>query len=338
MPVIRARKDDPRDDLISVLWQHGPRILMPWTEDEVLAQCRVLFFAGADTTAHFLRNAIYVLMTQPHWQSELRGNEVKIQDSVDEVLRYYSPVHFRVRVAIKDVEVGGRLVRAGDRLHPMNAAANRDPRHYEHPDSINPRRKPLRREQPQPGQQRGGDQGSVKPCGVEREGVGGEPADAAVLAGARMPSSTGRGFGGRRRCRPGSPAMLEDPWSLPGLSDGGAHVGSICGGSFPTTLLQHWTRDRARGTVGLEFLIQRQCRDTAAAAGLADRGVLASGYRADLNVIDLDGLRLRRPEVHHDPPAACGGCCSGQKVTGTRSCGERKLLPTASTPASCPDG
>jgi N-acyl-D-aspartate/D-glutamate deacylase len=96
--------------------------------------------------------------------------------------------------------------------------------------------------------------------------------------------------------------MLADPWTVPGLSDGGAHVGSICDGSFPTTLLQHWGRDRARGTLGIEFLIQRQSRDTAAAVGLADRGVLAPGYRADLNVIDLDGLRLRRPEVHHDLP------------------------------------
>ena len=110
--------------------------------------------------------------------------------------------------------------------------------------------------------------------------------------------------------------MLEDPWSLPGLSDGGAHVGSICDGSFPTTLLQHWTRDRARGTVEIEFLIQRQCRDTAAAVGLADRGVLASGYRADLNVIDLDGLRLRRPEVHHDLPG--GGRRLLQRAEGYR--------------------
>ncbi len=110
--------------------------------------------------------------------------------------------------------------------------------------------------------------------------------------------------------------MLEDPWSIPGLSDGGAHVGSICDGSFPTTLLQHWTRDRARGTVGMEFLIQRQCRDTAAAVGLADRGVLAAGYRADLNVIDLDGLRLRRPEVHHDLPG--GGRRLLQRADGYR--------------------
>jgi cytochrome P450 len=144
LPVIRARKTAPRDDLISVLWEKGPQILSPWTEEEVLAQCRVLFFAGADTTQHFLRNAIYVLMTQPHWQSELRGDQAKISDFVDEVLRYYSPVHFRVRVALTDVMVGDQLVKAGDRLHPMNAAANRDPRHYPDPNVIQPRRKPLR--------------------------------------------------------------------------------------------------------------------------------------------------------------------------------------------------
>jgi len=144
LPVIRARRAAPRDDLISILWEKGPQILSPWTEEEVLAQCRVLFFAGADTTQHFLRNAIYVLMTQPHWQSDLRGDQVKISEFVDEILRYYSPVHFRVRVALTDVEVGGQLVKAGDRLHPMNAAANRDPRHYPDPNVINPDRKPLR--------------------------------------------------------------------------------------------------------------------------------------------------------------------------------------------------
>src|SRR5580704_16817712 len=105
--------------------------------------------------------------------------------------------------------------------------------------------------------------------------------------------------------------MLADPWTLPGLSDGGAHVGSICDGSFPTTLLQHWTRDRAAGTIELEFMIQRQCRDTAAAVGLADRGVLAPGYRADLDV-----LRLRRPEAHHDLPG--GGRRLLQRADGYR--------------------
>ncbi len=98
--------------------------------------------------------------------------------------------------------------------------------------------------------------------------------------------------------------MLESPASLPGLSDGGAHVGMICDGSFPTTLLTHWTRDRTRGEkLPLEFLIKRQCRDTAAWVGLKDRGVLKPGYRADLNVIDYDGLRLHTPHIVHDLPA-----------------------------------
>jgi len=110
--------------------------------------------------------------------------------------------------------------------------------------------------------------------------------------------------------------MLGDAWTLPGLSDGGAHVGSICDGSFPTTLLQHWGRDRAAGSFGVEFLVQRQCRDTAAAVGLLDRGVLAPGFRADVNVIDMERLALRRPEVHHDLPG--GGRRLLQRAVGYR--------------------
>ncbi|MEM7459503.1 MAG: amidohydrolase family protein [Pseudomonadota bacterium] len=98
--------------------------------------------------------------------------------------------------------------------------------------------------------------------------------------------------------------MLESPASLPGLSDGGAHVGMICDGSFPTTLLTHWARDRSRGEkLPLEFLIKRQCHDTAAWVGLKDRGLLRPGYRADLNIIDFDGLTLHTPHIVHDLPA-----------------------------------
>lgn len=97
--------------------------------------------------------------------------------------------------------------------------------------------------------------------------------------------------------------MLRHPHSVPGLGDGGAHVGTISDGSFPTTLLSHWGRDRSEGRIDLPFLVQRQCRDTARTVGLFDRGVLAPGYRADLNVIDFDRLRARRPEVHFDLPA-----------------------------------
>ena len=98
--------------------------------------------------------------------------------------------------------------------------------------------------------------------------------------------------------------MLTHRDTVPGLSDGGAHVGMICDGSFPTSNLVHWTRDRTRGPrIPLETMISRQTRDTAQAVGLLDRGLIAPGYRADLNVIDYEGLSLEAPRVAYDLPA-----------------------------------
>ena len=101
----------------------------------------------------------------------------------------------------------------------------------------------------------------------------------------------------------GTRELLTHPYTVPALGDGGAHVGTICDGSFPTTLLQHWGRDRPNNKIGLEFLVQRQARDTARTVGLFDRGVVAEGYRADINVIDFDNLRVRGPELAYDLPA-----------------------------------
>ncbi|MDO9429711.1 MAG: amidohydrolase family protein, partial [Phenylobacterium sp.] len=82
-------------------------------------------------------------------------------------------------------------------------------------------------------------------------------------------------------------AMLNHRDTVPGLSDGGAHVGMICDGSFPTSNLTHWTRDRTRGPkLTLEAMVRMQTHDTAQAVGLHDRGLIQTGYRADLNVID----------------------------------------------------
>jgi N-acyl-D-aspartate/D-glutamate deacylase len=97
--------------------------------------------------------------------------------------------------------------------------------------------------------------------------------------------------------------MMAHDFTVPGLSDGGAHVGTICDGSFPTTWLRLWGRDRATGRLPIEFLVQRHTSGTARTVGLLDRGVLAPGYRADLNVIDFANLRERRPEMHYDLPA-----------------------------------
>jgi N-acyl-D-aspartate/D-glutamate deacylase len=114
----------------------------------------------------------------------------------------------------------------------------------------------------------------------------------------------------------GAREMLVHDFTIPGLSDGGAHVGTICDGSFPTTLLQHWVRDRDSGRLPLEFVVARQARATAEAVGFLDRGLLLPGYKADLNVIDLDGLRLHKPEMHHDLPA--GGRRLLQRADGYR--------------------
>ena len=97
--------------------------------------------------------------------------------------------------------------------------------------------------------------------------------------------------------------MLQHDCVVPGLSDGGAHVGMICDGSFPTTNIVHWTRDRTRGPkLSLEKMVKAQCRDTAETVGLFDRGLVQPGYRADLNVIDYDHLKLRAPSVAYDLP------------------------------------
>ena len=110
-------------------------------------------------------------------------------------------------------------------------------------------------------------------------------------------------------------AMLTHRDTVPGLSDGGAHVGMICDGSFPTSNLTHWTRDRTRGAkIPLEAMIRMQTRDTAEAVGLHDRGLIAPGYRADLNVIDYDALTLGAPGVAYDLPA--GGRRLVQRAQG----------------------
>jgi N-acyl-D-aspartate/D-glutamate deacylase len=97
--------------------------------------------------------------------------------------------------------------------------------------------------------------------------------------------------------------MLTHPLALPGLSDGGAHVGTICDASFTTFLLTHWARDRDRGRIPLERIIEMQASDTARFLGLEDRGRLEPGLRADLNVIDFDNLELLPPTMLRDLPA-----------------------------------
>ena len=109
--------------------------------------------------------------------------------------------------------------------------------------------------------------------------------------------------------------MLLDEHTVTGLSDAGAHVTLICDGTMPTTQLTHWTRDRHRGEqIPLEFMVAKQTSRNAALYGLTDRGSLAVGMRADINVIDHANLRVSPPVAHHDLPA--GGTRLIQPVQG----------------------
>ncbi|MFC5182452.1 N-acyl-D-amino-acid deacylase family protein [Actinomadura harenae] len=109
--------------------------------------------------------------------------------------------------------------------------------------------------------------------------------------------------------------MLTHPRAVLGLGDGGAHCGFICDASLPTTMLAHWARDRKRGEkLPVEHVVKMMTRDTARLYGLSDRGAIAPGMRADLNLVDLENVALRRPEMRHDLPA--GGRRFVQRADG----------------------
>jgi N-acyl-D-aspartate/D-glutamate deacylase len=112
--------------------------------------------------------------------------------------------------------------------------------------------------------------------------------------------------------------MMYHPRASLGLGDGGAHCGVVCDASIQTFMLTHWVRDRSRGArIPVEFAVKRMCHDTAELFGLRDRGTLEVGKKADLNAIDLDGLRLCAPEMIFDLPA--GGKRFMQRAQGYRA-------------------
>jgi N-acyl-D-amino-acid deacylase len=109
--------------------------------------------------------------------------------------------------------------------------------------------------------------------------------------------------------------MMSHRAAVSGLSDGGAHCGLICDASYPTFMLTHWARDRHRGPrFSLEYVVRKQTFDTATLFGLSDRGVIAVGKKADLNVIDMDALTLDVPQMAYDLPA--GGRRLIQRASG----------------------
>jgi N-acyl-D-aspartate/D-glutamate deacylase len=98
--------------------------------------------------------------------------------------------------------------------------------------------------------------------------------------------------------------MMLHPHAVFGLSDGGAHCGLICDASMPSYLLTHWARDRKRGQrIPIEQLVHNQTSRTANFYGLCDRGLIAPGMKADINLIDFEALTIHPPEMVYDLPA-----------------------------------
>jgi N-acyl-D-aspartate/D-glutamate deacylase len=108
--------------------------------------------------------------------------------------------------------------------------------------------------------------------------------------------------------------ILGHPDVVLGLGDGGAHVGTICDASYSTFALMHWVRDRKAGRKTVQDIVHRMTGATADIIGLSDRGRIAEGLRADLNVIQLDALSLGEPEVHYTLPS--GGRRLIQRASG----------------------
>jgi N-acyl-D-aspartate/D-glutamate deacylase len=108
--------------------------------------------------------------------------------------------------------------------------------------------------------------------------------------------------------------LMKHPNTVVALGDGGAHYGMICDGSYTTFVLTHWVRDRAGERLTLPQAVKALTADTAQTVGLLDRGMLRPGYKADINIIDMQALKLYPPRVVRDLPA--GGCRLDQTADG----------------------
>lgn len=131
--------------------------------------------------------------------------------------------------------------------------------------------------------------------------------------------------------------MMRHANTVLGLGDGGAHCGMICDRSFPTSMLTHWTRDRTRGEkLPIGWVVKAQTRETAEAVGLLDRGVIAPGYKADLNIIDYGRLTLHRPGSPTIFRRAANGWCSGRTAIPRPSSAAFPSTGTDRQRALCP--
>lgn len=134
LSVIRQRRAEPQDDLISALIQQG--IEMPVSDEEIVGTVTHLLFVGNDPVMHMFGNAIITLATHPAARQWLLQNPDKVEGALDEIMRYDSPVQMTFRYALADVEWQGVHMRTGDHVAVVLGAANRDPAHFAAPDDL----------------------------------------------------------------------------------------------------------------------------------------------------------------------------------------------------------
>ncbi len=141
MPTVRERSAGTGDDLISMIWRGGRELYGEFTDEDVFAEVRTMFFAGSDTTTHAISNAFYLLLSNPEWLDRVTknmraGEDKELTAFVEEALRLYGAIHFRVRKALEDSEVAGVQIKKGDTVLVALSAANRDPKHFGCPMQI----------------------------------------------------------------------------------------------------------------------------------------------------------------------------------------------------------
>ena len=138
---VRARRDEPQDDAISLLWSTGREVAPDWNEQDVLDNAKFLFEGGSETTAFLICTAIHRLFEWPEDRRRATLDDgAAFARFLEEVLRHSTVVHLRARRTTQEVEVEGIRIAAGERVIAVNAAANRDPVRWERPDELDPDR------------------------------------------------------------------------------------------------------------------------------------------------------------------------------------------------------
>lgn len=141
LETVRARRDRPEGDAISLLWSAGREVAPDWDEQDVLDNAKFIFEGGSETTAFLICTSTYRLFElAPETRAATLGDPALFARFLEEVLRHSTVVHLRARRATADVELGDVRIRAGDRVLAVNAAANRDPVRWERPAELDPDR------------------------------------------------------------------------------------------------------------------------------------------------------------------------------------------------------